>query len=58
MDWALNLHIVSDPKLCIHYSQEFDELFMKKHPDINYAFCGMTDLLSVTKLMFFLCLNS
>lgn len=31
MNWALNLHIMSDPKLCIHYSQVFDEQFMKKN---------------------------
>lgn len=65
MNWALNLHIMSDPKLCIHYSQVFDEQFMKKNPktknkpkqnktnpNINHVFCRMIDSPPVTKLFF------
>lgn len=55
MNWTLDLHIFSDPKLCIHYSQVFDEQFMKKtqNPNINYACCRMIDSPPVTKLLFF-----
>lgn len=45
MNRALNLHIMSDPKLCIHYPQVFDEQFMGKKnnqttPTLTMHFVG------------------